>query len=539
MKNAPVVDDDKFEGILVMDEDEFFLRQLVESIPKKRPASPTTFVVRRPEVVIEDQLAPAAPSALERETMIKEWLRQNKSERVKVPAVPVIPVAKDSEVIVRSIEERPQRIEPKKEAPKAKPQAFSKKERVMQASPVTNVPKEEGVEVEVVENLKGDASAIPRLVNGQWKLGYDAEAAYNRDVRSYKLLTIDEERDLLRRYIETKDKGAWDKLVACNQRLVAMYARQYVNMYRVPFLDAVQEGNIGLMHAIRRYSFERECKLSTYATWWIKQAITRWIMDTNRTIRLPIHVNEILSKARKASLKLFKKFEREPTDEEVCEEIGISINRYRTAQEGLKQILSMDGSLKTDETDGDLLGDFIPDDRPLQDEQMHDQELSENVIGPALAALKPRQRFVIVMRFGLVGCTFEVPAIAKVMGLSINEVRELERVVLQKLDPPNDIVFDRRAAMEWLRHASRKALTPREELASILRYGIGAQESTLESIASRVGMTRERIRQIEAKALPILRKRMKQATLKVERQMGITTAGDEDVSAAEVRKGVY
>ncbi len=354
------------------------------------------------------------------------------------------------------------------------------------------------------------------------------------------MLTIEEERELLKRYLENKDKYAWDKLVACNLRLVAMHAQHYMHTYHVPFLDAVQEGNIGLMHAIRRYSFEKECKLSTYATWWIKQAITRWIMDNNRTIRLPVHVHELLSKSRKVSMKLFKQLGREPSQEEVAKELGVTLRRLKNVEEGLKKILSTDCALKSDEADGDRLGDFIPDDRPLQDEQMHDQELSENVIGPALLTLKPQRRFVMVMRFGLTGFIFTERDIAAAMKIKLEEVRELEHIVLQKLNIPDDILFDRAAAMEWLCHASRKALTSREELVFILRYGIGAIESTLEGIAERVSVTRERIRQIEEKTLPILRKCMEQGTLKSEKAMGIhTAAGAKAVSAAEARKGVY
>jgi RNA polymerase primary sigma factor len=314
-----------------------------------------------------------------------------------------------------------------------------------------------------------------------------------------------------------------------------MHARYYSRAYHVPFLDAVQEGNFGLMHAIKRYSFERECKLSTYATWWIKQAITRWIMDTNRTIRLPVHVHDLLARSRKASVRLFKKLDREPTDEEICKELDISLKRFRTAQEGLKQVYSMDRALDESKDDGDLLGDTIPDDRPLQDELMHNQELSDNVIGPVIATLKPQQRFVIVMRFGLDGVIFPESEIAKAMKLEEKEIRALELSALQKLDPPKDILFERSAIESWMRRVSRSILTRQEDLVFILRYGIGAQENTLEQIAERVSMTRERIRQIEAKVLPLLRHRMDHGILRSEKNLGIHTLSDKRaVSAALV-----
>lgn len=541
MKNAPGMDDD-LEGILVLDEDEFFLSELAAMIPDKEPEVSPKAPVKpiASERKLEVVQTPSGPSAEERERMIADWLDKNRpGKKTEKESEPSESAVKTPEIVdarpIKAVSRTPKQKKERKAKASKPPKAEKAKAMVSEVDESD----EEELELEVPEKVEGeerleaDVSAVARLVNGQWKTGYDIEAAYKREIGRHDLLTIDQERDLLRRYHETKDRDAWDKLVACNQRLVAKYARYYVNTYRVPFLDAVQEGNFGLMHAIKRFSLERGSKLSTYATWWIKQAIVRWIMDTNRTVRLPVHVHDLLARARKTEMRLFRKLDREPTEEELCKELGVSIKKFKNAQEGLKKIFSMDCELGTD-FDGDLLGDFIADDRPLQDETMHDQELSENVIGPALVGLKPQQRFVMVMRFGLDGVVFTEQDIASAMKIELEEVRALEMTVLQKLEPPDHVVFDRQASMEWLRRISHRVLTPREELVFILRYGIGAMESTLENIAARVSVTRERIRQIEEKTLPILRKRMEHGVLKTEKKMGIHRAvGVEAISASE------
>lgn len=374
--------------------------------------------------------------------------------------------------------------------------------------------------------LKSDVSAVPRLVNGQWKLGYDIDAAYNREVESYRLLTREEEQVLLERYLSTKDKDARDRLIACNQRLVRMFAKHYSRKYHVPFLDLVQEGSIGLMKAVDRFLFEKECKLSTYATAWIKQNIERWIMNNNRTVRLPVYIQEILAKSRRASHRLLKTLGREPTKKEICKEIGISLKRLTIAEEGLRKIFSTDVSISVSDEDSDLLGDFLEDERPLPDEQLHNQELSDKVIRPALATLKPRAKFVMVMRFGIEGVMFSEREIVAAMSsqnrmVSLGMVRRIEESMVRKLNPPQDVLFDRRAIMAWLRSASREALTLDEDTIFILRYGIGALESSLEGVAARIEVTRERIRQIEEKTFIQLKRTVGSGLLRNERKKGI------------------
>ena len=524
-----MADEFDLEGVLVLDEEELFADELFVMLEEEpsvvKQAPPQAKKVQQEE----PPQAPAVPSAEESKALIDGWLEKNKPKKK----------AKKERTAA------PSKDKPKKEKPQSKPGDLAplklKKEKKPASTKDDSTEElEETEDVEGVEEVEfdGEISAVPQLVNGQWRLVYDVQGVYMRDIGKYDLLTAEEERELLTRYLVHKDPIAWERLVACNQRLVIKVAKFYSRAYHVPLLDTVQEGNFGLMHAIKRFSLETGNKLSTYAVWWIKQAITRSIMDTNRTIRLPVHVHDLLSRSRKVSIKLFKKLGREPSVEELCAELGVTVKRLRNAEEGLKKIFSADCPIKASEVDGDLLIDFIADDRPLQDEQMHNQELSENVIGPALLALKPQYRFVMVMRVGLTGCIFTERDIAAAMKIKLEEVRELECVVLQKLNIPDSILFNREAAAEWLRHASRKALTPQEELVFILRYGIGAIESTLESIASRVSVTRERIRQIEEKSLPILRKRMEVGVLKNEKKLGIhRAASTETISAAKAVEG--
>lgn len=486
-------EESEYGGVLVLDEDAFFLQQLADMIVPARkivlvkPQKPVG-VIERKEVALTAATKP-----------------EPKGEEEKEKEKPLATRTEKKEVVHRTTPSKERRSESGK--------------------------KEESNEQEET------SSKTERLVKGQWKQSHDFEGQYMREMAQYDLLTLEEESELLRRYQATKDKDAWNKLVACNQRLVVKLARQYGRMYHAPFLDMVQEGNFGLMHAIKRFSFEKECRLGTYATWWIRQAITRAIMDKNRTIRLPVHIHNILAKTGKAERRLFKKLGRDPTLEEICLEAGISLKRLQTAEEGLKQVLSMDNAI-SDSEDSDLLGDFIPDDRPLQDELIHDRELSEHVIAPVIVKLKPQKRCVIVMRFGLVGFPFSEEDIARVMKIEPITVRAMEMAMVQKLDPPQGILFDQKAGMEWLRRVSREALTKQEELLFILRYGIGAQESTLEEVAKYFGVTRERIRQVEAKTLPLIRRYMERGPLHGEREYGMYVRTEPVGSAAKARRGV-
>lgn len=364
------------------------------------------------------------------------------------------------------------------------------------------------------------------LTGGRWRRAFNSTAAYLREVDKHKLLTRGEERELLEKYLATKDTDAWEQLVMRNQRLVIKIAKPYVQRWGIPLLSLVQDGNIGLMCAIRKFSLNEECRLATYAVWWIEQVIERTIMETHRTIRLPVHVQEHLRKVYKIRKRSLGERGYEPTPQEICVEMGITPERLKEMEEGAVRMVSIDRPL-LGEAGNDTLGDCIAGENAvLQDEGVYGEELRRRVVMPALRKLNLRHRFVMIMRAGIQGVIFSSEEIAEAIRnqnfkLEPREVERLEVSLLQKLEPPAEIIFDRRAAGRWLQTVSREGLTPQEDVVFVLRYGVGMREYSLEEIAIRMKVTREYVRQVEEQAMKRMRTHLEHGVLRNERRQGI------------------
>jgi RNA polymerase primary sigma factor len=252
---------------------------------------------------------------------------------------------------------------------------------------------------------------------------------YVRQIGSGPLLTRDQERELARR----KDKGdEWAKrrLVECNLRLVMSITRNYLNS-GVPLLDLIQEGNLGLMRAVEKFDYRRGFKLSTYATWWIRQAVTRAIADQGRTIRLPVHVVDQVRRAKRAKRVLTQKLNRDPLPEEIAAESGIDVERVHE----LFDLVEDPVSLETPVGDGEsLYADLLEDDNAEQPEAVLADFLCGIELDGALASLDARMRRVLELRFGLNGHhpkTLE--EVGNELGVTRERVRQLESRALREL----------------------------------------------------------------------------------------------------------
>ena len=252
---------------------------------------------------------------------------------------------------------------------------------------------------------------------------------YVRQIGDGRLLTAAEERELAR-LKDLGDEAAKRRLIECNLRLVMSITRNYTKA-DVPLLDLIQEGNLGLIRAVEKFDYTMGFKLSTYATWWIRQAITRALADQGRTIRLPVHVAEQVRKVMRARRVLAQKLNREPLPEEVAKESGLSPERVRE----LFELVEDPVSLETPVGDGEsLYGDLIEDTNSDRPDTTTAEHLRSAEVAAALDSLNPRMRMVLARRFGLDGETPQtLEQVGESLGITRERVRQLEARALREL----------------------------------------------------------------------------------------------------------
>lgn len=256
------------------------------------------------------------------------------------------------------------------------------------------------------------------------------------DIAAEALLTPEEEYDLARR-AKNGDTEARDRLVCANRRLVSMVAGKYIKSCRyLEFDDLQQAGNLGLMQAVRLFDCDKGYRFSTYAIWWIRQAITREISDKDRTVRLPIHVNEQLSRIRRASAKIEQKTGNPAAPEEIADFLGedvAKVNELLSIAYAAPTV-SMDKPLGDD--DGATLGDMLEDGGVSPQETAETEQLRDQ-INKAVAMLSPREQAVIKMRFGMVdGRTHTLEEVGEAYNVTRERIRQIESKALRKLRGP-------------------------------------------------------------------------------------------------------
>jgi RNA polymerase primary sigma factor len=275
-----------------------------------------------------------------------------------------------------------------------------------------------------------DADELERdTKTGQAAETQDPLKLYVRAIGDGPLLTAAQERELARRK-DLGDESAKRRLVESNLRLVMSIARNYQRA-GVPLLDLIQEGNLGLMRAVEKFDYKRGFKLSTYATWWIRQSITRAIADQGRTIRLPVHVVDQVRRVTKARRALGQKLGREPTSDEIAAETGFEKRRV----EELLDLVEEPVSLETPIGDGDsLYADLIEDEAADLPEEVTADQLRRVEVREALEVLNERQRRVLELRYGLAGdAPRSLEEVGRVLGVTRERVRQLESNAFREL----------------------------------------------------------------------------------------------------------
>lgn len=262
----------------------------------------------------------------------------------------------------------------------------------------------------------------------------DPVRMYLKEIGSVPLLTSEQEVRLAK-LVEAGDQNAKNQLTEANLRLVVSIAKKYVGR-GMPFLDLIQEGNMGLMKAVDKFDYTKGYKFSTYATWWIRQAITRGIADTGRTIRVPVHMVETINKTLRMSRQLLQELGREPTPAEVADKLGVPESRVREVLKISRDPVSLDTPIG--EEDDSHLGDFIEDDTALSPADSATFSMLREELNNALGSLTPREREVVTLRFGLEdGRARTLEEVGREFNVTRERIRQIEAKALRKLRHPS------------------------------------------------------------------------------------------------------
>ncbi len=260
----------------------------------------------------------------------------------------------------------------------------------------------------------------------------DAVQLYLKEIGKTPLLKKVEEIDLAKK-IEAGDEEARQRLMKANLRLVVSIAKRYVNRSpNLSILDLIQEGNIGLSRAVAKFDYRKGFKFSTYATWWIRQAVTRALADQSRTIRIPVHMVETISKYAQTRRQLIQELGRDPLPEEIAAEMGIDVEKVQHIQKISQEVLSIEAPVG-DEEDS-TLSDFIPDEKNAPPDQNVARSLLKDLIKEIMVDLSEREQKILNMRFGLEdGVSHTLEEVGKTFGVTRERIRQIEAKALEKV----------------------------------------------------------------------------------------------------------
>jgi RNA polymerase primary sigma factor len=271
------------------------------------------------------------------------------------------------------------------------------------------------------------------LLRGLDQTVLDSVQMYLREIGKVALLKGEEEIELAKRN-EKGDEAAKQRLTQANLRLVVSIAKRYVGRSpNLTLLDLIQEGNIGLFKAVEKYDWRRGYKFSTYATWWIRQAITRALADQSRTIRIPVHMVETISKYTQVKRRLLQDLGREPLAEEIAAEMGVEVEKVRQIQKISQETISLEAPVGGDEEDS-TLGEFIEDEKTILPHHSAARRLLREQLSEILVDLSPREQKILKMRFGLEdGVTHTLEEVGKEFGVTRERIRQIEAKALDKI----------------------------------------------------------------------------------------------------------
>jgi len=286
-------------------------------------------------------------------------------------------------------------------------------------------------EMEELEMSSDDAESSQRMIEVQMsEISNDSIRMYLCEIGKVPLLSAKEEVDYAKA-IRKGDQNAKSVLAESNLRLVVSIAKKYIGR-GLSFLDLIQEGNMGLFRAVEKFDPDRGYKFSTYATWWIRQAITRAIADQASTIRIPVHMVETINKLTHTQRRLVQELGREPLVEELAAELNMDVKKVRQIMKNTQETVSLDTPVGSEEDS--KLGDFIPDDESASPDESTNRNLVKENIHAMLKYLSPRERRIIEMRFGLMdGIAHTLEEVGKEFNVTRERIRQIEAKVLHKL----------------------------------------------------------------------------------------------------------
>ena len=262
----------------------------------------------------------------------------------------------------------------------------------------------------------------------------DPVRMYLKEIGTVPLLTVEEEIDLAARMAEG-DEAAKQKMAEANLRLVVSIAKRYVGRGML-FLDLIQEGNLGLLKAVEKFDYTKGYKFSPYATWWIRQAITRAIADQARTIRIPVHMVETINKVMRVSRQLLQELGHDPSPEEIAEEMNIPVEKVRDILKIAQEPISLETPIGEEEDSH--LGDFIPDEDASEPAEAASYTLLKEQLQEVLSTLTPREEKVLKLRFGLEdGRTRTLEEVGREFNVTRERIRQIEAKALRKLRHPS------------------------------------------------------------------------------------------------------
>lgn len=281
---------------------------------------------------------------------------------------------------------------------------------------------------------QADEYLATRNIKGRDSGSYDSIQIYLREIGQYPLLTGNEEKELAKR-IEAGEDEARNILARSNLRLVVSIAKKYVG--RSPdltLLDLIQEGNLGLFKAVDKFDWNKGFKFSTYATWWIRQAITRALADQSRTIRIPVHMVETIAKYKQVSRRLAQTLGRDPQPEEVAVEMGVEVDKIYQIEKINQDTLSLENPIGSDDDEKSTLGDFIADDKIPSPVQESSERILTEQVRDILDDLSPKERKILEMRHGLLdGVYHTLEEVGKEFGVTRERIRQIEAKALEKI----------------------------------------------------------------------------------------------------------
>ena len=310
---------------------------------------------------------------------------------------------------------------------------------------IYNTLMENDIQVVADEDAGTDPDGVPKIIEEEPIILDDAELTkdinindpvrmYLKEIGRISLLSPEEELELSER-VSSGDEVAINKLAESNLRLVVSIAKRYVGRGLL-FLDLIQEGNIGLMKAVDKFDSDKGFKFSTYATWWIRQAITRALADQARTIRVPVHMVETINKMSRIQRQLTLELNREPSEDELAKKMGISVEKVREVIKISQEPVSLETPIG--EEDDSHLGDFIKDESSMSPEEYATNEILKEENKSVLMTLQVREQEVLELRFGLVdGTCHTLEEVGKKFNVTRERIRQIEAIALRKLRHPS------------------------------------------------------------------------------------------------------